>query len=359
MMRFSEICREAGRDVASGTARASILAVVVAVCCCGLTWTDVTQMTAAVQRAAEYRRRGASISILEVPTGIDGRACDALADQPGVRASGALRESQTPFTVAVAPQNPLTHFEATPGFRHIFPNARRVGDVGVLLPGSVVESLGLGRDGSIVTTNGHALVAGFYDYPDDGRPRGFGYAALSLAAPTELFDQCWVDAYPLPQATRDLIYTAIAADAPQQDGGPKLTQHNTTLGMSENPAAQFTGRMSAGFPLIGLAAGFTLACLAVTLRRLEVASALHVGVPKTAVAATMLLETVAWAVPGVLAALPGIAWLTRDLTAGDHQAVVLTACLIPALTASGALLGTVTSALLIREKRLFAYFKGR
>ena len=166
-------------------------------------------------------------------------------------------------------------------------------------------------------------------------------------------------AYPVTKDTIDMLYTAIAADSSLPDSGPTLAQHNTVLGAAVDPSAAFAGRMTAAFPAAAFVLGLLIGLISVWGRRLEIASALHTGVRKLDQITTLLFEALAWSIAGAATAIPVIALLSRNLAAINHLTVVLTACLIPVLTVSGAILGTLIAGATIREQRLFSYFKGR
>lgn len=358
-MQFREVRREAGRNLSSGASRAMLLMLLVAAASTSLAALDTAEMTSVLRAADEFRARGASISILTAEGSIDGRACDALGQVDGVRAAGALAESEKPLRVASIPQNPLTFFRSSPGFATMLPASTGSTLPGLLMPTAVVETLGLTLGDPIQTADGPTVLGGTYEYPDDGRTTGMGYAAIAPSVPDTKFDECWIDAYPVSQATTDLLYTAIAADSNLPDTGPQLSQHNMQLGKPVNPEAAFAGRSTGASPLAGLGIGALLGFGAVWMRRLEVAAALHVGVRRSDQTALLLLESLAWSCVGTLAAFPVIALLTQNLAVGDLIAVAATAALTPALTISGVLLGTLAAALLVREQRLFSYFKGR
>lgn len=358
-MRFAEVRREAMRNLRSGTSRAAILALLTAGLATSLAVLDTNMMNSIIGSAAQFRDRGGSISILTAENSINGRACDALADLDGVRAAGALSESDTPLTLAGIPQNPLTQFTSTPGFATMLPASTGQQAPGLLLPDTVANTLGLTVGDPIHTAEGTSALGGTYSYPDDGRPRGMGYAVIAPDSPDRSFDQCWIDAYPVTQSTTDLLYTAIAANSSLPDSGPTLTQHNRTLGTPGQPAEQFTHRMTAFFPLVGGVLGVLLGAIAIWGRRLEIASALHAGIRRSDQTAILLLEALAWSLAGTATAIPIVAALTQTLTIEDHSIVVLTALQTPAMTASGVLLGSLVTAVLIREQRLFAYFKSR
>lgn len=358
-MRFREVRREAGRNLSSGASRAVLLMLLVAAGSATLAALDTAEMTGVIRAAEDFRARGASITILVAEDSIDGRACDALGRLDGVRAAGALAERETPLRVASIPQNPLTYFESSPGFATMLPAATGGTEPGLLMPIAVVETLGLTLGDPIQTADGPTTLGGTYEYPDDGRTTGMGYAAIAPIAPDSKFDECWIDAFPVSQATTDLLYTAIAADSNLPDTGPQLSQHNLQLGKPVNPESAFAGRSTGAFPLAGFGIGAMVGFGAVWLRRLEIASAFHVGVQRSDQTVTLLLEALAWSCAGALVAFPAIALLTQNLAASDLIPVAATAALTPALTVSGAILGTLAAALLVRERRLFSYFKGR
>ena len=358
-MRFREVRREAARNLASGTSRALLLAILVATTSGTLAALDTRAMTGELKAAAEFRQRGGSITILQLEGSIDGRVCDGIRSLPGVRSAGALSEQDAPLRLAGIPQNPVTSFVSSPGFATVLPESTGQQRAGLLLPTELSETLGLDIGDAIYTASGPTALGGTYAYPDDGRPRGMGYAAIAPAPPETLFDQCWIDAYPVTQATIDMLYTAISAGAPASDTSPEVSQHNSTLGVATDPSETYSARSTELFPaaacIVSLLVGFTT----VWMRRMEIASALHSGVRKPDEVGVLLLEASAWSLAGATTTVPIIAFLTQSLEANDHLPVVLTAALTPALTVSGGILGTLTAALLVREQRLFAYFKGR
>lgn len=358
-MRFAESAREAWRNVASGTSRAVVLTSVVGLATSLLAAADTMSMTGVIGAAEAFRERGGSIAILTAEGAIDGRACDALVDQPGVRAAGAVAAQEPPLTVAGVPQNPLTFFAASPGFSTMLPQSTGQEQPGLLLPEATAESLGLSIGDPVFSKAGDTVLGGTYAYPDDGRPRGMGYAAIAPTSADRPFDECWLDAYPVTPATTDLLYTAIAADASLTDAGLTVSQHNQSLGQARDPATEFTGRMTALFPLGALGLGAGAGFLAVWSRRLEIASALHSGVHRLDQTATTLLEALAWSAAGAATSIPVIALLTQRLTQSDHLRVVLTASHIPTMVVAGVILGTLAAVLTVRESRLFAYFKDR
>ncbi len=358
-MRATEIRREAARNLATGTSHALLLVVTTAVLVCGLSILELGTISGLVTTAQQFQQRGGSISILTAEGSVNGRVCDLLANQPGVRAAGAISTSETPLRLAAIPQNPLTHFTASPGFATLLPAATGQQEPGLLLPEAVARDLGLHIGDALPTASGPTVLGGTYDYPDDGRPPGMGYAAVSPTNADHIFDACWIDAYPVSQETIDLLYTTVIADSPLSDSSPKLSQHNTSMGKATEPAEAYNTRTSAWYPMVGFVLGAVIGAGAIWLRRLEIASALHSGIRKTDQLAMFTLELGTWASIAALIAASVILIGARHFAYADHPIVILTTALIPAMTCAGTLLGGLTAAMSVRERRLFAYFKGR
>ncbi|QWW19975.1 hypothetical protein I6B53_02355 [Schaalia sp. 19OD2882] len=358
-MRLREILREAGRDLASGTARAVLLAVGVAAVAVTCTVADLRAMGAVVDAVVTFRSVGASIRIVEVPQGIDARVCDGLTHLPGVRAAGALRKVKEPLTLGVLPSNPLTLYEASPAFATMLPASTGQSRTGLLVPTGLARTLGVGIGQQVPTSQGTALVGGTYSYPEDGRPPGMGWAAIALVPADHGFDECWMDAHPVAASTAAALLWAISADLPVPDADVVTRQHNSTLGLPTVPARDFLARPTARLPLVAFAVALVLAGAATWMRRLELASALHVGVRRLDQMACLAMQTLVWAGVGAAPAVPVALALTRGRAAETAQVLALHACMNPLMGVAGALVGTLVAAALVRERRIFTWFKSR
>lgn len=358
-MRLNDILGEAARNLGAGTTRASLFTLLMTGLLLLLTVFDLLTVTGMITRARTFSERGGSIMIITADNGIDGRVCDSLSAHDGVRAAGALREDDT-IAFRVLPQNPVTLYEASPGFALMLPSSTGSQHDGLLLPTGLAYDLGADLGDPLTTNEGDTRLGGTYDYPDDGRPPGMGYAAVApVAADSQRFDECWIDAYPTTRATTDLLYTALSPDLPDEIS-PQLSQHNVTLGTAGEPAREYLSRDTRPVPLLAGIAGILVGFLAIWTRRLEFASALHTGAHKVDQLLTGILETAAWAAGALVATVPVILSIAAaQAPARDQPSVITAALLIPAAGFAGALIGAATATLLIREKRLFAYFKGR
>jgi len=127
----------------------------------------------------------------------------------------------------------------------------------------------------------------------------------------------------------------------------------------EQRAAEFGDRATRfALPAAALA-GVLLGFVSVRLRRLEFASALHMGQSRRSQLACVLVETAVWSVAGLVLSgctLVVAAHLGNPGNPGDVLGIGT-----PGLVASvpAALAGAVLALVRIREEYLFRYFKGR
>ena len=122
-------------------------------------------------------RSGADVLMLQAPGLVDGAACDAIGDLPGVEAAGAIRAVPEPIVAAALPNGSIA------GYRSRKARLRAFGvdaaDADVALSEEVATSLGLSPGDPLITTSGATAVRGTFAWPDDGRRFGFSYAALA------------------------------------------------------------------------------------------------------------------------------------------------------------------------------------
>ena len=349
---------EAARDIGSGTAHVLRSALVLALVVGGCTAADVASVDALLDRGAAFRDSGAAVLTIDAPGAVDGDACDALADVPGVRAAGALRQEPEPLVPAALPRGPVAHYAVTPGTADLL-RVDVTEPTGVLLAAQAAAALGVGPGDPVVLSSTPTTVRGVFAWPDDGRRSGYGYAALVPADRTEPYDTCWVDAWPLPAGLAALVRLAVLPGA-DEGAGPAITsQLNTTLGTSFDGARLHAGRTTRHAPTVALGAGVLLGYAGTRTRRLELAAARHVGVTARAQHVQLLLESLASVFPaGVLVAAAAAAQITLG-SGADPGALVAVAvsATVPGLL--GAVLGCQAAVALTREAHLFRYFRLR
>ncbi|PJM79796.1 hypothetical protein CUU80_01230 [Bifidobacterium scaligerum] len=378
-MRLAGMLGEAWRDLVTGTSHACALAIGLACLIMLLAGADWLTITGIQRQTDEYVASGGSTWILEYPNHIDGAACDRLVSLDGVEAAGAVRQSDSKLVFAVLPSTSVPLYEITPGAADVFMlsatgtqwqygKARESGNTtvsreGALLSREAAEPFQAQAGQSLALKDGHHLdVAGVFDWPDDGRKSGFSYAALTpVPADSSVpFSQCWVRAWPqtrnlesLLRLSSDGTASATAAERPQ------IYKLNTTKGSELDSAALFASRLTAFVPWIALAAALALGFIATRTRKLEMASALHCGVPKTALLAQIMLETITWSIAGILLTSPLLAWVWLHDNTTEAEALTDTLLRVPIAAVLGVLAGTFLAVLLTRENHLLKYFKNR
>ncbi len=358
-MKPRAIFREAWLNVWSGASRAVTLSLVCLLLGTAFTLADLSAVLRIDQQAQEFRSSGASVLILNAPGIVDGRLCEALDSIPGVSAAGALRSS-APTAFAALPQQSVPLFEVSPGFPQILDKGQSSGQLGVELSMDAARAISAQTGDVVSTTVGEVEVTGIYDYPQDGRARGYGYAVLSPITAANLFDECWVDQWPQSETLRTLMLGALTPSSGSAAPAATVSQLNSTLGRTFDANALFANRITAwGLPLAFVAV-FLVAAVAARIRRLELTAALHLGVSKPALLGQLLIEAAIWLAPlfigGVLIAL----WYATALSPGNElNSAFLFASQTPAVAIAGGLLGTATTVLTFKESQLFRYFKER
>ncbi|NQX05799.1 hypothetical protein HQQ82_14820 [Rathayibacter sp. VKM Ac-2856] len=358
-MRLSTLVREAWRNVSTGASRALLLCACVLLVALPIQIADLAVTRQHVREAEAYQRAGASVQTLAAPGRIDGEACAALADSATVRAAGAIRTAAADLVAAALPRSPIPLFEVTAGVPGILRSAARPG-TGVVLGPEASDALGRGGDLALAD-GGSVVIRGDYDYPDDGRRRGFGYAALAGAPAGERpFDECWIDAWPQSEGVRALLLTTVLlGETAPDEPPPALAPLNARLGTAFDGGARNAERITvAAVPLGGLLA--LAACWAATaLRRVELASALHSRIHRVELLAILLLESLGWLIPIVAAGLAVALFFSSTGPPLDAGATLVQGLRAPAVALLGAVTGVLLGVLTTRERHLFRYFKNR
>ncbi|MFC4561074.1 hypothetical protein ACFO4E_04305 [Nocardiopsis mangrovi] len=355
-MRPASILSEALRNLVTGTTRAAVLGLALFAVTAGLAIVDTRYIVGLERQAAEFVASGASVRTLVAEGMTDGESCELLTESPAIRSSGALREADA-LELSAMPADPLPVYEVTPGLAALLGVAGTAAE-GVWLPAPLAETLGVRPGERLDTGSGPMTVAGTYDHPDDGRDRRLGHAVLVPRIPTATFDECWAEVWPVSEAADALVYAA-ADVVPDATTTITIGQLNTAQGTDFDATAQFAARPTRHAAAGCAAAGFALGFAAVRLRRLEIAGALHVGVGRGALLAQTAIETGAWALGALAMAVGALACAAGIGNPADTAEVFAIGLRGPGAAALTAVLGAACALLLIREKHLFRYFKGR
>lgn len=358
-MRARSVVGEAWRNLTSGTSKVVVLSLTAAAVLAALTWTETSSITRITEDAQQYQEVAASVQVLFAPMGINPAACEALNEVDGVRAAGAVRDSTDEISAAALPQSNIGIKDITPGIANLLGVDGSSTLEGLIISRQVAEALNLQPGDELPSSTGTQRVQGIYDYPDDGRIAGYGYAIMNPALPEGRYDACWADIWPENAATTALLWIALDSDANTTDSPPSIGQLNSTHGANFTGAAEFDNRVTKYNVIVAIITLFLLSYLAIRLRRLELAAALHTGVNKSAQAAQLLLETSVWITCAIVLTTPVVTLGIIDAMPADRGAIVATTARIIAAGIAAAILGTMCGTALTKEKHLFRYFKER
>lgn len=369
-MHLRGVLGEAWRDIASGTTHTALFAIVLAVLViagCAMESTSLTRIDA--ERSA-FVSSGASTYVLSYTGHVSATACEGLNGAAGVLAAGAVRQADSRITMAKLPSTTVPTWDATPGAIRVLASSdsdsvRQLATAdyeGVWMSDQAAQATGAtAGTAQPLAGGGTVQVRGIYPSPDDGRnTASFAYAALQSApAQSDGFDACIVKTWPVPTDIQSLLMYTVASVASDSSTYPIVTQLNATKGSQFSPESEFAGRLSAWAPLVLAVAGALVGFISVMLRRLELASAMHCGVPKTAMVVQMLVEGASWALAAMVLGLVAIAFMRLGWGNADLSAVDDDLLRVPIAAFVGALAGVLLGALLVREKSMFRYFKNR
>ena len=244
-MRAGSVVREAWRNIASGTTRAIVLASVLTLVMVALVSADLLTIRQILDRATAFHASGGSVLVLTSQGRINGAICDEFGFLPGVRAAGAIRNTEMRIVAATLPSAPIPLTEVSPGFSQVV-RANPQG-AGVLLGPEVSVILDSGKSGQLATTTGSLPIAGRYEYPDDGRRPGFSYAILAPSNNLVAYDECWVDVWPQVPGIASLILTAVTPSGGEAESS-QISQLNTSLGTSYDGNLEYSSRVTRWSP---------------------------------------------------------------------------------------------------------------
>lgn len=134
---------------------------------------------------------------------------------------------------------------------------------------------------------------------------------------------------------------------------------NPTRGTTFDAAEQLSHRPTWWAWIAASAIGATLGAASTWWRRLEIASALHAGLRTSDTTFLQLLEAVAW-VGGACVLTSGMCLtILSGAAPGDRSDLMRLVATEGVSAASWTLIGVAITAMAIRERQLFVFFKGR
>lgn len=352
-MKVRDLMVEAARNVRLGVTRpvswVSILLGLIA----ALIAADVASVGSQIQQSARYLAGGGATYVISASRAIDPTACDRLARIPGVPAAGAVGPSDEELAPSATPGRTVRVFDVSAGFGAV---------VGApVITGFTIErqakaSFGLTVGRPVATRTGSVPIVGEFDFPDDGRKSLLQSSAIVPAPKRMVFDQCWMTIWPAEPSKRLLLYTALR---PGVLPDIQVTVDAVNPRYGEDPAFfdQFTSRPSQWALLVAFGAACVFGLGTVRQRRLELASALYLGMTRLELVFMLAVESlITWAMLGALIAIGMGAWLLLDPAAGT---IVRFALPIPSGAILGSLVGAAVGPILIRRSLLYRYFQER
>ncbi|MFR0555734.1 hypothetical protein [Pseudoscardovia radai] len=369
-MHLRGVLGEAWRDIASGTTHAALFAMVLAVLMVAGCVMEATSLSHIDAERSSFVASGASTYVLTYSGHVSATVCERLGDAQGVLAAGAVRQASSRLTMAKLPSTTVPTWDATPGAIRLFassdsdsaPQLDAVDYEGVWMSQQAAQATGSAvHTEQPLAGGGTVQVSGVYPFPDDGRDTAnFSYAALqAVPAQSDGFDACIVKTWPVPSDVESLLMYTVARTSGESSSYPAMSQLNATEGSQFHPENEFAGRVSAWAPLVLGIAGLLLGFICVRLRRLELASAMHCGVPKVAMMTQMLVESAVWALAAAVIGFAAIAFLRMGWTGDDLAAVDDDLLRVPVAALAGVCVGVFVATLCVREKSMFRYFKNR
>lgn len=358
-MRSLEVWREAVRNFGSGASRGLLSLVVFLAVALLLGIVATRGVVGVAEDAAVFRSSGASVFRLDAPGTIDGAACDVLGTVDGIDAAGATRAADK-VKFALLPDLPAPYFDASPGIIDVLDANPDNAGAGLLIDRRLATALGIDEEPASTFVLGEqsaVTVAAAFEHPDDGRDSTLSGAALGVVVDQRPFDACWVQFWPPTENPLDIMGSVVTGSS--EAGSGDVTQWNLTLGRTLDPDASFRDLPLVGIAALGAAVAAALAYVSVRTRRLEFASALHVGVHRTNLIGIVLAETALWLVPASAFALTALMLAATWSNPDPAFAAWLAGARVVVASVGAWVLSTAIATGTVREAHLVRFFQQR
>ena len=356
-MKALELWREAARNFSTGASKGllSLLAFLVLVLVLGFI---AVRSVAGVSLAGEqFRNSGASVFRIDADGAVNPAACDALATVEGIDAAGATRKGAA-LNFASLPELPTPYFEATAGMAGLLGAEPGTLGAGLVLESELGSTLGLGPESKgtfLASGQGPIRIAGTFSHPDDGRDATLNGAALGISTDADSFDSCWARFWPPVDNPLELLSLSVS----NGQTASEASQWNPKLGRSFDPQAQFDALPLTTLVLAAAVISAVLSVVLIRLRRLEIASARHIGVSAWDMVGMVLAETSMWMVPAVLVVLSCFVLLALWNNPDPMSAAWLAGARVAVAAAGAWCVAAGVAAACIRQTHLVRYFQQR
>lgn len=356
---------EAWRNCRTGTASAITLMFTVLVLTLALGSSDALAVASLDSQMRQYVSRGGAVTILEAPGRVDPVLCANLATHPGVKNTGVLKKHDSSQLLNL-PGRTIPTYNYSGNLLHILKKQPVESRTGVAISQEAAELLQVrsttpdGPARFIRTNRGNSAVVNIYDYPDDGRMRGLGYALLIPTPALGTFDQCWVEQWPASHDVQRAIRAVTSPHVPpRSDDKTTVFPWNGSLGEPPDTEQLFRGRVTRWAAAL---VGIISACMgfaAIRRRKIEIAANLHLGLSRKNAHQIALLEAALWLAPTLLIGCSAAFIHAGFQPTEDFLVNALRNCLAPVTAVLCGIAGTVMGVCSIAERHLFNYFKDR
>lgn len=351
-MRFSAIVGEASRNLMTGTSRLATFVLAVAATLTALVILDASAVMSLRDEAYEFERIGGNTYVAALDGGIDGAWCDALSSLPEVTHAGAVSVDEGRTSIDRLPDSPVPMTDSTIGLLSVLRTAYDGSATGLLASDDVATSLQLRAGGSLRTTAQEVVpVAG--TFPSDDRGPRFEFTTININPARARFDECWFST--LSNVESSVGRLAVSADADSL----RLTTEviNPTVGSSSNSVDRYDNRSSRFNPLGGAGLSALLGIAFVQRRRIQLASALQLGVKRSALVAILTLESAA--ISATATSMASAACLVGLNRSFQLETLAMTSILLTNAASSfaGLFAGVLVGIVMVRRTSYYRYFR--
>ncbi|WP_141915039.1 ABC transporter permease [Klugiella xanthotipulae] len=312
--------------------------------------------------AEKFRQAGGSVTIVSAPAKIDGEQCDALSKTSGISSSGAIRQIES-ITFSALPDRALNQYAITPGFASLLSSTSLETSVsGIWISRDLSSDTGWLAGSKVSLSDGRTSdVAGVYDFPSDGRDQSLAYAVASPYSYSDLFDECWIDSWPISPQSEQLSYLSVLAspDGIFEMEVPTIRQLNSTLGVKFDGSEKFDKVPFVAVQIFLIAISFSSATIWIWTRRLEFSSALHAGVRRADIILQLIIEFSVLMVPAGLVSAIILYFFSHYSNPDPWISSFCVGLKFIFISALAFLLSIIFTPLFLREDNLFRYFKER
>ncbi len=356
-MTPQQLFSEAWRNLVTGTTRALIGLIAVAAITGAALVLHVGEARSIFHAQNAYLASGAATIVVNSTNKVDANRCLALGDIEGINGALALRSVPERFKLDTLPATSPGLYEVAGMPLRFFGGVGQESG-GVLLSSQLAGQI-KAQAGDIVSVAGNeALIAGIFDYPDDGRAGLLASSAIAPVPATGMFDVCLFTVWPADPSLEGLAQSVAEPD--DMATPPEISRLNGTLGPAHSTRALLDARTTTYFLYGAAGITFALGFILIRSRKLEFATAQHLGQTKTSQVTQIGLETLMWVVPAALLAISATAIaIIRDVTANEARMMV-TEIIAHGLGISAfAVVGALIAATTLTAKKMQAWSKDR